>query len=72
MTKTELKIKQKLLDEIQNCAGAKKFNLQHGTINGREKDILFECLGFLNMISYSCVPIKEIKRIWDNSNLAFK
>ena len=69
---TNEKITGQLLDEIQNTCGAKKFNLEHGTINEREKDVLSECLGFLSLISYSCMPIKEIKRIWDKSNLKYQ
>ncbi len=69
--KRDEKIKQKLLDEISNSVGFKLCNLKNGTINQMEKQALFESIAFLNMINYSSMPISEIKKHWDKSNLAF-
>lgn len=62
----------KLLAEIANVAQPKLFNIEHGTATQREKQVYQECMGFLTMIRYSSLDLKEIKRIRDNSNLAYQ
>jgi len=64
--------KKKMIEEISNCVSSKIFNLKNGTIKQREKQILFEALGFLNMINYSSMPFSEIREHWEKSNLKFQ
>ena len=66
------KILDKLLSEIASVAQPKLFNIEHGTATQREKQVYQECMGFLTMIRYSSLDLKEIKRIRDNSNLAYQ
>jgi hypothetical protein len=72
LMKKDSSIKQQLLDEIQGTCAAKLFNLQHGTINPREQAVFDEARAFLDLINYSCLPLTEIKRLWDDSNLKFQ
>ena len=61
----------KLLSEIEGVIAPKLFNINNGTASEMEKQIVQECLGYLSMIKYSCLKPAEIKRIWDNTNLAY-
>ena len=65
------KIKKDMLKEINNVIGFKILNLKEKTISKLEKQVLFETLGFQNLINYSSMPIVEIKKHWDKSSLAY-
>ena len=69
--KREEKQKQKMIEEIESVIAGKVFNMKNKTINKMEKQILFESLGFLNMLNYSSMPFQEIKKHWEKSNLKF-
>jgi hypothetical protein len=47
------------------------FNFKNGTITLKDKQVMFELIGFLNMIHYSKMPFEEIKKHLDKSNLLF-
>ena len=70
MIKTD-KAATSLLKEIEYVVAPKLFNINNGTASEMEKQIVQECLGYLSMIKYSCLKPAEIKRIWDNTNLAY-
>jgi len=63
--------KEKLIMEIRNVIEPKLFNFRNKTMTRMEKQILFEALGFLNMVNYSSMDIKDIKKHWDKSSLGF-
>jgi len=63
--------KEKLIMEIQNVIEPKLFNFRNKTITNMESQILFEALGFMNLINYSAMDIKDIRKHWDKSNLGF-
>lgn len=70
MTRKE-KIKIELIDEIQTVISNHIDNVKSGLASDREKQILFESLGFLNLINYSSMDILEIKKQWDKTTLPF-
>jgi hypothetical protein len=49
----------------------KLFNIQHGTAIDMEVQIVRECMGFRSLVLFSVLDVKEIRRLWDRSNLAF-
>ena len=61
--------KLKLLNEIETNIANKVFNFKNGTMTILEKQVMFELIGFLNMIHYSKMPFEEIKKHLDKSNL---
>jgi len=67
LSKTRIKI----LEHINNNAGFRLSNIQRGLGTPADKDLLGEALGFRSLCLYSCLDDKELKRIWDNSNLEF-
>ncbi len=69
--KKEDKVRLKLLKEINNCIGFKIANFKNLTINIKEKQELFEALGYLNLLNYSKILPSEVKRIWDKTNLKY-
>lgn len=64
--------KEKFINEIKSVIEPKLFNFRKGTMTRMEKQILFEALGFLNMVNFSILPWTEIKEIWDKTNLKFQ
>ena len=71
MKKTQTK-KEKLIKEITQVIEPKLFNWEHGTMNKMERQIMFEALGYLNIINFSVLPLEEIKKSWDITNLKFQ
>lgn len=69
--KRKEKIKIELIDEIQTVISNHIDNVKSGLASDREKQILFESLGFLNLINYSSMDILEIKKQWDKTTLPF-
>lgn len=65
--KTDRKIK--LLNDIEINIASKIQNYKNGTMTNLEREIMFELIGFLNMIHYSKMPFEEIKKHLDKSNL---
>lgn len=62
----------KILKEIEYTIAPKIWNYQHGTASEREIEIIKECLAFRSLILYSNLPIKEIKRLWENSGISYQ
>jgi len=58
--------------EINSVFVPKLFNIEHGTATERERQVVAECLGFISLIKFSCLPLKDIKRLWENSGLKFQ
>ena len=67
--KTSQKIK--IINEIEENIRHKMFNFKNGTISLKDKQVMFELIGFLNLIHYSKMPFEEIKKHLDKSNLLF-
>ena len=63
--------KLKVINDIENAIANKMFNFKNGTISLKDKQVMFELIGFLNMIHYSKMPFKEIKEHLNKSNLLF-
>jgi hypothetical protein len=61
----------KLLKEIEIVAAPKLWNIQHGTATEKEKQVVRECSGFRSLVLFSCLSIREIKRMWERSNLGY-
>lgn len=66
------KYRKKLLEEIQNTAGPKLFNVQHGTATDQEIHIVKECQAYLCLLNYSVLTAKQIYGYWEKSQLAYK
>ena len=66
-------MKEKLLKEIENVLHPFKFaNIENGTATERTRQVVSECLWFISLIQHSSMDIKIIKKIRDNSWLAFQ
>lgn len=63
--------KLKIINEIEINIANKMFNFKQGTQTLKDKQVMFELIGFLNMIHYSKMPFEEIKQHLDNSNLLY-
>jgi len=63
--------KLKILNEIERNIAHKMFNFKHGTQSKKDKQVMFELIGFLNLIHYSNMPFEEIKQHLDNSQLLY-
>lgn len=63
--------KLKIINEIELNIANKMHNYKNGTLSTFEKQVMFELLGFLNMIHYSKMPFKEIKAHLEKSNLLY-
>jgi len=67
MTKTRLKI----LTHINNNASFRLSNIQRGTATPADKELIGEALGFRSLCLFSGLDDRELKRLWDNSNLEY-
>uniref|UniRef100_A0A6M3IVR0 Uncharacterized protein n=1 Tax=viral metagenome TaxID=1070528 RepID=A0A6M3IVR0_9ZZZZ len=67
MSNTRLKI----LEFINNHAGFRLGNIQRETATPKDKELLGEALGFRSLCLFSGLDDKELKRLWNNSNLEF-
>lgn len=65
------KIKQDLINEMLGVLDGNVDKVKSGLASDREKQAVFETLGFLNMINYSSMDILEIKKHWDKTNIKF-
>ena len=63
--------KLKILNDIETNIANKMFNFKNKTITIKDKQVMFELIGFLNLIHYSKMPFEEIKQHLDNSNLLY-
>jgi len=50
-----------LVSEINSVVVTKLYNIKNGTATEREKQVVFECLGFVNLLKFSVSPVKDIK-----------
>lgn len=60
-----------ILESINAKAGARLGNVQRGTATEKDWDLLNEALGFRSLCLYSGLGDKELKRLWDASNLEY-
>jgi hypothetical protein len=60
-----------IINDIENNIANKMFNFKNNTLTTMEKQIMFELIGFLNMIHYSKMSFEEIKKHLDKSNLLY-
>jgi hypothetical protein len=67
--KTDRKLK--LINEIEENIANKIYNYKAGSITLKDKQVMFELIGFLNMIHYSKMPFEEIKKHLEKSNLLY-
>jgi hypothetical protein len=65
------KTRIKILEFINNHAGFRLDNVKRGVCSPADKDILDEALGFRSLCLFSGLDDKELKRLWDKSNLEF-
>ena len=65
------KVREKILEHINNNGGFRLGNIQRGTGTVADKELLGEALGFRSLCLYSGLDDRELKRLWDNSNLEF-
>jgi hypothetical protein len=63
--------KLKVINEIETNIANKIFNYKNGTQSLKDRQVMFELIGFLNLIHYSKMPFEEIKQHLDKSNLLF-
>ena len=61
----------KLLKEIEAVVTPKLWNIRNGTATEKEKQVVRECSGFRSLVLFSCLSIREIKRMWERSNLGY-
>ena len=61
-----------LVTEINSIIAPKLFNISHGTATDREMQVVAECLGFISLIKFSCLSLKDIKRLWESTGLKFQ
>jgi hypothetical protein len=67
LSKTRIKI----LEFINNNAGFRLDNVNRSVGSVADKELLGEALGFRSLCLFSGLDDKELKRLWDNSNLEF-
>ncbi len=65
------KVRIKILESINNNASFRLGNIQRGTGSLMDKYLVGEALGFRSLCLFSCLTDKEIKRLWDDSNLEY-
>lgn len=65
------KIRKNILEFINNHAGFRLSNINRGVGTPVDKDLLGEALGFRSLCLFSCLDDRELKRLWDNSNLEY-
>jgi L-cysteine desulfidase len=63
--------KLKVLNDIETNIANKMFNFKNKTITTKDRQVMFELIGFLNLIHYSEMQFEEIKHHLDNSNLLY-
>lgn len=61
----------KLLEEVNSVIRPKLFNINNKTASEREVEIVKECMGFRSLIMFSALTTKEIRKLWDDTNLGF-
>ncbi len=62
---------EKMIQEIYNTVSPKLFNIRNNTASEREMQVAKEALAYISLLKYSCLSEDEIKRLWDESNLAY-
>jgi hypothetical protein len=66
------KHQKKLLQEIQDTAGPKMFNVQRGTASKREVQIVKECQAYLCLLNHSVLTPKQVYLLWQKSGLVYQ
>lgn len=64
--------REKLIFEINAVIAPKLFNIEHKTATEREIQVVRECLGFLSLLNFSILSVKEVKKIWETSEVRFQ
>jgi len=67
----KLSQKLKIINEIETNIANKMFNFKQGTMTKMQKQVMFELIGFLNLIHYSSMPFEEIKEHLEKSQLLY-
>ena len=65
------KTRIKILESINNNGGSRLFNVKNGTATELDKELLNEALGFRSLCLFSCLDDRELKKLWDESNLEY-
>ena len=60
-----------ILQTINEKAGWRLGNIQRGVGSSIDKELVDEALGFRSLCLFSGLDDKELKRLWDESNLNF-
>ena len=60
-----------LIQEISAVIVPKMFNIKNGTATKQEQMVVFEAQGFLSLLRFSCLSVREIKEIWEKSSLRY-
>lgn len=60
-----------LLNKIEIAISNKMFNFKKNLQSIKERQVMFELIGFLNLINFSKMPVKEIKKHLEKSQLLY-
>lgn len=69
MSNKRSKTRVKILESINNNAGTRLGNIKRGTATLMDKNLVDEALGFRSLCLFSGLDDRELKQLWDNSNL---
>jgi hypothetical protein len=64
-------IREKILQHISNNIGWRIGNIQRGTASVLDKQLVDEALAFRSLCIFANLDDKQLKRLWDESNLEF-
>ena len=64
-------LRHKILEHINNNIGARLGNIQRDAAGANDKELVDEALGFRSLCLFSCLGDKQLKEIWDKSNLEY-
>ena len=65
------KTRKHILEFISNTIGWRVGNIKRGTATQMDKQLADEALGFRSLCLFSCLDDKELKKLWNDSNLEF-
>lgn len=71
MKVSKRKTREYILQFISETIGWRVGNIKRETATQMDKDLVNEALGFRSLCLFSCLDDKELKRLWDGSNLEF-
>ena len=65
------KTRQEIIKDINNLIGFRLGNLQRGTGSLADQTLIAETLGFRSLCLFSGLDDKQLKKLWEESNLRF-